>query len=110
MDKIGENKIRVPETPVKAGDSFQVKTLIHHPMESGRRKDAAGKPVPAYHLRQMRVEYLGEEVMNAQLTGGVSRSPYCAFWIKASQTGVVKVTWEDTKGDLYTAEATVQVV
>jgi sulfur-oxidizing protein SoxZ len=36
-----------------AGDKATVRILMSHEMESGQRKDAAGKTVPAWHITEV---------------------------------------------------------
>ena len=39
-------RVKLPKTATK-GEVIEIKTLISHPMESGQRKDKAGKPTHA---------------------------------------------------------------
>ena len=36
-----------------AGDKATVRVLMSHEMETGQRKDAAGKIVPAWHIQEV---------------------------------------------------------
>ncbi|HRH05409.1 MAG TPA: thiosulfate oxidation carrier complex protein SoxZ, partial [Burkholderiaceae bacterium] len=36
-----------------AGDKATVRVLMSHEMETGQRKDAAGKTIPAWHITEV---------------------------------------------------------
>ena len=109
MADIGDPKVKIPSGPVKAGDLVQVKTLINHPMESGLRKDDKGETVPAHFIEEVTVEYGGKTVIKGKWTGAISKNPYFAFTLKAAQSGPVKVTWKDSKGESFNASADLTV-
>jgi sulfur-oxidizing protein SoxZ len=110
MEEIGNPKVRAPQEPVAKGSMVEIKTLIKHPMESGLRKDKeSGQIVPAHHITEVAVEYMGKTVIKSEWTGSVSKNPFFSFFLKAVATGPVKVTWKDNKGGSFSSEATLQV-
>jgi len=90
------------------GDTAEVRVLMSHPMETGQRKDADGKAVPAHHIQTLTVALNGKTVVSGQIGGSVSRNPVFGFKVKGAKAGdKVAVTWLDNKGDKRTDETTV---
>ena len=91
-----------------AGDKATVRVLMSHEMETGQRKDAAGKVVPAWFIQQVSAQLNGKEIMTAQWGPAVSKNPFLQFNAKGAKAGdKITVTWVDNKGDKRTDEATV---
>jgi len=84
-----------------------VKILMKHDMESGQRKDASGKMIPAWFINILNVKAQGKDVFNAEFGPGVSKDPFLNFKYKGSKGDKLVVSWIDTKGDKRTDEATV---
>lgn len=85
---------------VLRGDVAEIKVLMSHPMETGRRKDAKGVLIPAYHIRNVTVSLNGEPVMQAQWGTPVSRNPYLAVRVRGAKPGdKVSIAWLDTAGE-----------
>jgi len=100
-------RVRVGKN-LKKGDIFEVKTLIRHSMESGRRKDKdTGKMIPRLIINRLHVTYNDEQVLNAIWHPGVSANPYTSFFVIADKSGPMKFTWTDDNGVNY--EKTVQI-
>jgi len=90
------------------GDVCEVRVLMSHPMETGQRKDADGKTVPAHHIQTLTVALNGKTVVSGQTGGSVSRNPVFGFKVKGAKAGdKVAVSWVDNKGDKRTDETTV---
>lgn len=91
-----------------AGDKTTVRVLMAHEMETGQRKDAAGKIVPAWYIQDVSAQLNGKTVLTAQWGPAVSKNPYLQFMLKGAKAGdKVAVSWVDNKGDKRTDEATV---
>lgn len=91
-----------------AGDKTTVRVLMAHEMESGQRKDAAGKIVPAWYIQEVTASHNGKAVLVAEWGPAVSKNPFLQFVLKGAKAGdKIAVTWKDTKGDSRTDEATV---
>jgi sulfur-oxidizing protein SoxZ len=91
-----------------SGDKATVRVLMSHEMESGQRKDAAGKLVPAWHITEVTAALNGKQVMAAEWGPAVSKNPFLQFVIKGAKAGdKVAVSWKDNKGDSRTDEVTV---
>jgi sulfur-oxidizing protein SoxZ len=84
-----------------------VKILMKHDMESGQRKDASGKVIPAWFINVLNVKANGKDVFNAQFGPAVSKDPFLNFKYKGAKGDKLVVNWVDTKGDKRTDEATV---
>ncbi|MBF0124190.1 MAG: thiosulfate oxidation carrier complex protein SoxZ [Magnetococcales bacterium] len=110
MEEIGNPKVRAPQEPVAKGAMAEIKTLIKHPMESGLRKDKeSGEIIPAHYIESVKVEYMGKTIIDSEWSAAVSKNPYFSFTIKAVESGPIKVTWKDNKGQSFSAEAALQV-
>ena len=91
-----------------AGDKTTVRVLMSHEMETGQRKDAAGKTIPAWHIQDVSAQLNGKTVMTAQWGPAVSKNPFMQFTVKGAKAGdKISVSWVDNKGDKRTDEATV---
>ena len=91
-----------------AGSNATVRVLMNHEMESGQRKDAAGKTIPAWHISEVSATHNGKTVMTAEWGPAVSKNPFLQFTVKGAKAGdKISVTWKDNKGDTRTDEAVV---
>ncbi len=91
-----------------AGSNATVRVLMAHEMETGQRKDAAGKVIPAWHISDVTASLNGKQVLSAEWGPAVAKNPFLQFNIKGAKAGdKVAVTWKDTKGDTRTDEAVV---
>jgi sulfur-oxidizing protein SoxZ len=89
-----------------SGDKTTVRVLVSHEMESGQRRDSAGKVVPAWFIQSISAVHAGKTVMSAQWGPSVSKNPFVQFVFKGGKAGdAVAVTWIDNKGDKRTDEA-----
>jgi sulfur-oxidizing protein SoxZ len=85
-----------------------VKVLMSHAMETGQRKDEAGKTVPAHYIQHVSATWQGKVVLSAQWGTAVSKNPFFEFGFKGGQKGEkIQVTWTDNKGEKRTDEATI---
>jgi len=91
-----------------AGDKVTVRVLMAHEMETGQRKDAAGKVIPAWYIQQVTAQHNGKTVLTAQWGPAVSKNPFLQFSIKGAKAGdKVGIAWVDNRGDQRSDEATV---
>jgi sulfur-oxidizing protein SoxZ len=91
-----------------AGDKATVRVLMSHEMETGLRKDGAGKVIPAWFIQEVAAQLNGKTVMTAQWGPAVSKNPFLQFSVKGAKAGdKIGITWTDNKGDKRTDEATV---
>lgn len=81
---------------------------MSHEMESGQRRDSAGKLVPAWHIQEVTASHNGKVVMTAEWGPAVSKNPFLQFTVKGAKAGdKITVNWKDNRGDTRTDEATV---
>ena len=91
-----------------SGDKATVRVLMAHEMETGQRKDASGKVIPAWHIQDVVAQHNGKTVMTAQWGPAVSKNPFLQFNIKGAKAGdKVTVTWVDNTGDKRTDEVAI---
>ncbi len=91
-----------------SGDKATVRVLMSHEMETGQRRDAAGKVVPAWFIQEVTASHNGKVVLSAQWGPSISKNPFLQFNVKGAKAGdKITVNWVDNKGDKRTDEATV---
>jgi len=90
------------------GDTTEVRVLMSHEMETGQRKDAAGKVIPAWHIQNVTATHNGKTVLTAQWGPAVSKNPFLSFKFKGGAKGdKVQISWVDSRGDKRTDEAVI---
>jgi len=86
----------------------EVKVLMQHEMETGRRKDETGKLVPAWYITDIKVQHNGRTVLEGQFGTSVSKNPYLMFRFKGGKAGdKLAVSWTDNRGEKRTDEAAI---
>ena len=91
-----------------AGDKATVRVLMSHEMETGLRKDGAGKVIPAWFIQEVTAQHSGKTVMTAQWGPSVAKNPFLQFSVKGAKAGdKIAISWIDNKGDKRSDEATV---
>ena len=108
MADIGQVRIRIPSS-VKAGEIVRARVLVIHPMEIVERKD--GKPVDKNYrfINRVVVTYLDREIAQFDTTQSISENPFFAFAFKATEPGVLRVTFLDTRGGKFEGTADVKI-
>ena len=91
-----------------AAGNATVRVLMSHEMETGQRKDAAGKLIPAWYIQEVTATHNGKPVLAAEWGTAVSKNPFLKFVVKGAKAGdKVAITWKDNRGETRTDEATV---
>ncbi len=91
-----------------AAGNATVRVLMSHEMETGQRKDAAGKLIPAWYIQEVTATHNGKPVLAAEWGTAVSKNPFLQFVVKGAKAGdKVAITWKDNRGETRTDEATV---
>ena len=91
------------------GDVADIKILMSHPMETGRRKDASGEMVPAHYIQSVTATLNGKTVLDAQWGIAVSKNPFLGFRVKGAKIGdEVTVSWVDNKGERRSDKAIIE--
>lgn len=94
----------------KLGDGgiVDVRALISHEMETGQRKDASGKTVPAWHITEMVCKLNGKDVINVQWGPSISKNPFFGFKVAGANKGdKLSLEWVDNKGEKRLDEVTI---
>ena len=91
-----------------AGAGATVRVLMSHEMETGQRKDAAGKVIPAWFIQEVSATHNGQPVLSAQWGPAVAKNPFLQFTVKGAKAGdKIAVSWVDNRGDKRTDEAVI---
>jgi len=91
-----------------AGANATVRVLMSHEMETGQRKDAAGKIIPAWHITEVSASHNGKQVLAAEWGPAVAKNPFLQFTVKGAKAGdKIAIAWKDNRGDTRTDEAVV---
>ena len=91
-----------------AAGNATVRVLMSHEMETGQRKDAAGKVIPAWHITEVSATHNGKSVLTAEWGTAVAKNPFLQFTVKGAKAGdKIGVTWKDNRNETRTDEATV---
>lgn len=87
----------------------EVKSLMDHIMETGRRSDReTGELIPAHYITEVTAKHNDVSIMKANFGPGVSSNPYLEFKFLGGKIGdQVSLSYIDNKGQY--AEATVTV-
>ncbi|MDA0997788.1 MAG: thiosulfate oxidation carrier complex protein SoxZ, partial [Proteobacteria bacterium] len=101
-------RVRVQET-AKKGEVVEIKSLISHVMESGRRKGKDGKMIPRSIINHFECTFNGDKVFESVWHPAISANPYMAFFVKVDKSGEFKFTWKDDDGSTYTAASKIAV-
>jgi sulfur-oxidizing protein SoxZ len=81
------------------GDITEIKVIMSHPMETGRKKDDFGALVPAHFIQLVTATLNSKPVLEMQWGTGISKNPYLTFYLNNAKLGdKVEVTWHDNLG------------
>ena len=109
MARTGRAIVRVPRK-ISKGQTFKVQMVITHPMETGFRKDKkTGKVIPAHFITKVEFYFNGKKVTTLHTGAGISKNPYFAIMLKATESGTLKIKYEDNKGGKWEKDVKVNV-
>jgi len=101
-------RLRIPAT-AKKGELIEIKTLISHEMESGQRRDSAGKVIPRKIINKLTAAFNGKIFFEADWHPAISANPYQSFFYKAQESGEFTLVWKDDDGTEYKASSKLAV-
>jgi sulfur-oxidizing protein SoxZ len=101
-------RVRVPSKAAK-GEIVEIKTLISHIMETGRRKGKDGKLIPRKIINKFEATFNGKPVFTADIHPAISANPYLAFFAKVDESGEFAFKWTDDDGSVYEKTAKITV-
>ena len=93
-------RVKVPKE-VSVDEIVEIKTLIRHPMHSGRMKDAEGQTIPRQIINLFSAKFNGKKVFQMDLEASISTNPYIVFQYKAKVSGKFDFEWTDDNGEIY---------
>src|SRR5688500_7628318 len=102
-------RMKLDKKEAKKGEIVAVKALVSHVMETGQRKDSAGKEIPRKILNKFVATVNGKEVFSADFEPAASANPYIQFKFKAQESGPVVLTWVDDDGSKIVGEDKITV-
>jgi sulfur-oxidizing protein SoxZ len=100
--------IKMPKT-ARAGEVIEIATTIAHVMDSGYKPGADGKLIPRNILRSFTCNYDGVQVFEAQLFPAISSNPFVSFYLRATRSGPVQLSWRGDQGFTHTETVQLQV-
>jgi sulfur-oxidizing protein SoxZ len=100
--------INVP-AKVKRGETFEIKTLISHVMETGYRYTTTGERIPRNIVTFFACRYNGMEIFRADLSPAIAANPFIAFFTVATESGTLEFKWTGDNGYSETATAAISV-
>lgn len=87
----------------------EVKVLMIHPMETGRRKNELDEIVPAHFIQLVTATLNGKTVLEAQWGTGIAKNPYLTLRLKGARVGdKIAVSWVDNQGATNAIETAVE--
>ena len=102
-------RIKLDKKTAKKGEIVEVKALVAHIMETGQRKDSAGKVIPRKILNKFSCTVNGKEVFSADFEPAVSANPYIQFKFRAQESGPVVLIWTDDDGSKIVGQDSITV-
>ena len=93
-------RVKVPKE-VSIDEIIEIKTLIRHPLHSGRMKDNNGQIIPRQIINSFSAKFNGKEVIEMDLEPSISTNPYIVFQYKAKESGKFDFEWVDDNGEIY---------
>jgi sulfur-oxidizing protein SoxY len=97
---LGKMKLRFDDEAVSYNKPNLVQLMIRHPNESGLAADFDAERVPQF-VRNVKVSYDGETVMDAQVDFSISDNPNFRFFFTPRDKGELKIEVEDTHDRRY---------
>ncbi|RDB42816.1 thiosulfate oxidation carrier complex protein SoxZ [Halomonas sp. DQ26W] len=97
-EPLSNPRVSIPSS-FSPGQPEAVRTLIHHPMETGLRENADGEIEPRHIIERFTVSLNGETAFEAELHQSISASPYLLFYLSPEKDGEAVFEWRDDSGE-----------
>ena len=101
-------RVNVPKT-AEVGEVVEIKTLISHPMHSGRAVDSDGNVVPRKIINSFIAKFNGNTVFEVDMRPSVSSNPFLVFPFKVTEAGTFDFIWVEDGGQEYTASKKIKI-
>jgi hypothetical protein len=108
MADIGRVRLAVPGS-VRRGSVARIRMLVIHPQERVERQGGRSVDRNYRFVNRIVVTYLGREIALIEPSTSVSENPAFTIPIRATETGLLKVTFLDTHGGKFEGTAEVKV-
>ena len=89
--------INAPKS-VKKGETFEVKTLILHPMETGFRPGTNGTIIPRNIIERFTATWNGTEIFDMEMSPAIAANPFVSFFAVARESGTIGLRWTGDEG------------
>lgn len=83
---------------LRAGQVFEVRATLSHPMETGQRVGADGQRVPRDIVTRFEARLDGVLVFAADLFPAITANPYLAFPLRAERNASLQLQWTGDHG------------
>ncbi len=94
-------RVQAPHAAAK-GEIIQIRTLIHHQMETGLRRDSDGAVIPRKIINRFTCRYNGRPAFTVDLHEAMAADPYLEFSLRADESGRIEFIWEEDGGAVFT--------
>ncbi len=105
----GRNARLIVPRLLQRGEEFTARLLIQHPMETGFRRDDAGKMLPANVIEEIILRFDGELVFRGRVLNALSANPSLAVLLTAQKSGTLSANWRDQMGNVGSISAELRV-
>jgi sulfur-oxidizing protein SoxZ len=78
---------------IRAGQPFELRTTLAHPMETGYRRDGEGRLLPRQIVRRMEVFVNAEPAFAAELHPAIAANPFMAFSLVLAASARLEIRW-----------------
>ena len=88
----------------------QIRTLITHPMETGRNRDPdTGEYIPENFIQELTVKHNDKIVISCFMAAGISKNPFFSFLLNGGEPGdKISIAWIDNLGNRDVTETTLK--
>ena len=101
-------RIKLPES-AKKGEVIEIRTLVAHVMETGFRKDEAGKLIPREIINRFTCTFDGQPLFSVDLEPAIAPNPYIKFTARVTESGTFRFAWFDDDGTVTTEDRKIEV-
>lgn len=101
-------RVRVPKT-AEIGEVIEIKTLIRHPMHSGRVVDGDGNTIPRQIITSFVAKFNGDIIFSVDMKPSVSANPFITFPYKVNEAGTFEFVWTEDTGEEFTLSKKIKV-
>jgi hypothetical protein len=108
MADIGQVKLAVPGR-VRRGRVARLRALVIHPQERVERRGGRSVDRNYRFVNRIVVTYLGREIAVIEPSTAISENPTFTIPFRATETGLLTVTFVDSHGVKFEATAEVKV-